>query len=73
MSIPKLVVYEPDERGWRKVRFDGQILGTAYRASDIPELLRQVGMENAEDFDLTPGEFVEWRGGGPETWAESPP
>ncbi|WP_251064573.1 hypothetical protein [Streptomyces sp. ISL-44] len=51
----------------------GQILGTAYRASDIPELLRQAGMENAEDFDLTPGEFVEWRGGGPETWAESPP
>ncbi|MFD3553865.1 hypothetical protein ACFWWA_17425 [Streptomyces goshikiensis] len=35
MSIPKLVVYEPDERGWRKVRFDGQILGRAYRASDM--------------------------------------
>ncbi|MFF4323208.1 hypothetical protein [Streptomyces sp. NPDC001568] len=55
------------------MRCHGQILGTAYRPSGIPELLRQAGMENAEDFDLTPGEFVEWRGGGPETWAESPP
>ncbi|MFJ3882962.1 hypothetical protein ACIPW5_36625 [Streptomyces sp. NPDC090077] len=73
MPIPMLVIYEPDERGWRKVGFGGQILGTAYRFSDIAELLRQAGMENAEDFDLTQGEFVQWRGGGPETWEESTP
>ncbi|MFE9117892.1 hypothetical protein [Streptomyces sp. NPDC007172] len=27
----RVVVYPPDERGWRKVRYDGQILGTAYK------------------------------------------
>ncbi|WP_424216998.1 hypothetical protein ACN20G_33430 (plasmid) [Streptomyces sp. BI20] len=50
------------------MRFDGTILGTAYRLADIPELLRQAGMQDPEDLDLTDSAFVEWRGGGPETW-----
>ncbi|MFK0175638.1 hypothetical protein ACIQVR_06700 [Streptomyces xanthochromogenes] len=68
-----MVVYPPDERGWRKVRYDGQILGTAYKASDIEEFLRLAGHPDPEAVDLTDESLFEWRGGGPETWAESPP
>lgn len=73
MSGPRLVVHPPDSHGWRRVRYDGQLLGTAYRMSDIPVFLTAAGMADAEDIDLTDPEIVEWRGGGPETWAEPPP
>ncbi|MEU0987381.1 hypothetical protein [Streptomyces sp. NPDC005953] len=73
MARPRLVVYPPDERGWRRVRYDGQILGTAYRVSDIAVFLAAAGMQDPEDIDLTDPALVEWRGGGPETWTDSPP
>ncbi|MFI2209625.1 hypothetical protein [Streptomyces sp. NPDC020141] len=73
MASPRLVVYPPDERGWRRVRWDGQILGTADKVSDIAVFLTAAGMSDAEDLDLTDPALVEWRGGGPETWAQSPP
>ncbi|MDA5283700.1 hypothetical protein [Streptomyces sp. Isolate_45] len=72
MPVPRLVIYPPDENGWRRVRWDGQSIGVAHRPSDILDFLRDAGMEDPETLDLT-GELVEWRGGGPETWAESPP
>ncbi|WP_331762016.1 hypothetical protein [Streptomyces sp. NBC_01546] len=68
----RLIVYPPDGNGWRRVRWDGQSIGLAHQPSDILVFLQEAGMEDAEAFDLT-GELVEWRGGGPETWAESPP
>ncbi|MFD3940846.1 hypothetical protein ACFWSF_39350 [Streptomyces sp. NPDC058611] len=73
MSEPRLIVYPPDEHGWRRVRWEGQSIGVAHQPSDIAVFLRAAGLENAEDVDLTNAEVVEWRGGGPETWAESPP
>ncbi|MFE3609757.1 hypothetical protein [Streptomyces goshikiensis] len=73
MAPPRLVVYPPDENGWRRVRWDGFSIGVAHRPSDITVFLAAAGLENAEDLDLTDPAFVEWRGGGPETWAESPP
>ncbi|MFD3809190.1 hypothetical protein ACFWTC_37910 [Streptomyces sp. NPDC058619] len=55
------------------MRWEGQSIGVAHQPSDIAVFLRAAGLENAEDVDLTNAEVVEWRGGGPETWAESPP
>ncbi|WP_330335629.1 hypothetical protein OHS33_39010 (plasmid) [Streptomyces sp. NBC_00536] len=69
----RLVVYPPDENGWRRVRWDGTSIGVAHRPSDIVVFLTAAGLENSEELDLTDPAVVEWRGGGPETWAESPP
>ncbi|MEV4437500.1 hypothetical protein AB0K09_00535 [Streptomyces sp. NPDC049577] len=69
----RVVVYPPDERGWRKVRYDGRILGTAYKVSDIPVFLAKAGYEDAENVDLNDESLFDWRGGGPDSWAESPP
>ncbi|MER7467060.1 hypothetical protein [Streptomyces sp. NPDC097981] len=69
----RLVVHPPDHRGWRRVRCDGQSLGTAYRLSDITVFLAATGMENAEDFDLTDPALVDWRGGGPDCWVPVQP
>ncbi|MFB7467310.1 hypothetical protein ACFCZ1_28100 [Streptomyces sp. NPDC056224] len=67
------MVYPPDENGWRRVRWDGTSIGVAHQPSDMLVFLTAAGQENAEDFDLADPAVVEWRGGGPETWAESPP
>ncbi|MEV7442026.1 hypothetical protein AB0O22_12840 [Streptomyces sp. NPDC091204] len=68
----KLVVYPPDESGWRRVRYDGVAIGVAHRPADIRVFLASAGLEDAEDVDLTDPEFVEWRGGGPEAWEPAP-
>ncbi|GHE45503.1 hypothetical protein CP980_34230 [Streptomyces vinaceus] len=67
----KLIVYPPDERGWRRVRYDGVAIGVAHRPSDIRVFLADAGLENAEGVDLTDPDFVEWRGAGPEAWEPS--
>ncbi|MFJ6501674.1 hypothetical protein [Streptomyces virginiae] len=72
MPTPRLVIYPPDENGWQRVRWDGHSIGIAHQFSDVTAFLAQAGMEDPETFDFA-GPQVEWRGGGPETWAESPP
>ncbi|WP_371801556.1 hypothetical protein OHA38_43350 (plasmid) [Streptomyces sp. NBC_01732] len=67
----KLVVYPPDENGWRRVRYDGVAIGVAHHPSDIRAFLAAAGKEDAEDVDLTDPGFVEWRGAGPEAWEPS--
>ncbi|MDJ0380307.1 hypothetical protein [Streptomyces sp. G-G2] len=73
MQKPRLVVHPPDENGWRRIRYDDVAIGVAHRPSDIAVLLEAAGLENAESLDLADPELVEWRGAGPESWAESPP
>lgn len=68
MTTPRLVIYPPDENGWRRIRWDGQSIGVAHQLSDVLTFLHEAGMEEPESFDLTE-KLVEWRGGGPETWA----
>ncbi len=68
----KLIVYPPDEQGWRRVRYDGVAIGVAHRPADIRVFLAAAGLENAEDVDLTDPDFVEWRGAGSEVWDPSP-
>ncbi|MFF4647358.1 hypothetical protein [Streptomyces sp. NPDC001389] len=72
MAVHRVIVYPPDDEGTRMVRYDGVILGRAFKAPDIAEFLRAAGMPDAEDVDLT-GPLFEWREIGPESWAESPP
>ncbi|MFJ5551835.1 hypothetical protein [Streptomyces sp. NPDC093225] len=69
----RLVIYPPDEQGWRRVRYDDVAIGVAHKPSDILVFLEAAGMEDLEALDLTDPALVAWRGGGPETWAESPP
>ncbi|MGW6862494.1 hypothetical protein [Streptomyces xanthophaeus] len=69
----RLVIYPPEENGWRRVRWDGTAIGVAHKPSDIVVFLSAAGLDNAEDLDLADPNLVKWRGGGPETWAESPP
>lgn len=61
----KLIIYPPDQRGWRRVRYDGVAIGVAHRPADVRAFLATAGMENAEDVDLTAPDFVEWRGAAP--------
>ncbi|WP_405436564.1 hypothetical protein OG373_06350 [Streptomyces avidinii] len=67
----ELIVYPPAEQGRRPVRYDGVAIGVAHRPADIRVFLAAVGLENAEDVDLTDPDFVEWRGAGPEGWEPS--
>ncbi|MCX4546011.1 hypothetical protein [Streptomyces sp. NBC_01565] len=68
----KLIIYPPDQQGWRRVRYDGVAIGVAHRPADVRTFLAAAGMENAEDVDLTDPDFVEWRGAGPEEWDPLP-
>ncbi|MFD0267266.1 hypothetical protein ACFVGY_11795 [Streptomyces sp. NPDC127106] len=73
MTSAKLILDPPDESGGRLVRYDGVVLGTADRPSDVVELLRQAGVTAPEALDLGDPDVAEWRGAGPGSWAESPP
>ncbi|MFD3698384.1 hypothetical protein ACFWUZ_19910 [Streptomyces sp. NPDC058646] len=73
MVVPRVIVYPPDpEDHSRMVRYDGVILGRAFKVSDLREFIRAAGGD-PDDFDLTDPTLFDWRGGGPQTWAESPP
>ncbi|MFK0254969.1 hypothetical protein [Streptomyces sp. NPDC090445] len=73
MASAQLILDPPDEHGRRQVRYAGVVLGTADRPSDVVELLRQAGVTAPEALDLGDPDVAEWRGAGPEGWAESPP
>ncbi|MFI8265012.1 hypothetical protein [Streptomyces sp. NPDC085665] len=45
----KLIVYPPDEQGWRRMRYDSVAIGVAHRPADIRVFLAAAGLENAED------------------------
>ncbi|MFD8516531.1 hypothetical protein ACFV27_37005 [Streptomyces antimycoticus] len=66
MARAPVVVYPPSEGGGRRVRVNGEILGTAYSPGDLLEFLRRAGLD-PDDVQLD-GPLIEWRGGGPEVW-----
>ncbi|MFJ8630461.1 hypothetical protein [Streptomyces sp. NPDC093568] len=68
-SSQPIVVYPPAEDGGRRVRVDDQFVGMAYGLLDIVEFLRLAGLENVDDDWVRQSGLVEWRGGGPESWA----
>ncbi|MER7958184.1 hypothetical protein [Streptomyces sp. NPDC096030] len=65
---PRVIVYPPDEEGSRRLRVDGEILGTAYGLGDVIEFLRRAGWPHGEQWPP-----IQWRGGGPEHWSPGPP
>jgi hypothetical protein len=67
-SAPRIVVYPPSETGGRRVRVDGEILGTAYSLHDLTVFLEQAGLEGYDELDVAAWEQIEWRGGGADVW-----
>ncbi|MFC0597638.1 hypothetical protein [Streptomyces palmae] len=67
---PPVVIYPPSASGGRRVRVDGEILGTAYGMRDLAEFLRRAGLD-PEVLDLETTWLIEWRGGGPDEWSEA--
>ncbi|MFG3493926.1 hypothetical protein [Streptomyces sp. NPDC047928] len=69
---PPVIVYPPSETGGRRVRADGTILGLAHSIAELADMLAGVGLELGPD-EVAASRLVEWRGGGPGVWGESPP
>lgn len=69
MAMPRVVVYPPAEGGGRRVRVDGQILGTAYSLHDLAVFLERAGLEGLDELDVVASTgLIEWRGGGQDVW-----
>lgn len=66
--MPAVIVYPPDEEGGRRVRVDGTILGRAFRLRDVVAFLETAGLQGVDEFDVAGAGWIEWRGGGPDTW-----
>ncbi|MFF7177319.1 hypothetical protein [Streptomyces sp. NPDC008121] len=67
-----VVVHPPSGTGGRRVHADGRILGLAESVADVADLLAAIGLELGPD-EVADSPMIEWRGGGPAVWAESPP
>ena len=69
MAERRVIVYPPSESGGRRVRADGEILGTAYSLHDLTVFLQHAGLEGVDEVDVAESPMIEWHGGGPEVWA----
>ncbi|MFF3848060.1 hypothetical protein [Streptomyces sp. NPDC002328] len=69
-STQLVVVYPPASDGGRRVRVDDQFLGMAYGLLDVAEFLRRAGLDDADETYVQTTTLIEWRGGGPEKWAQ---
>lgn len=65
---PPIVVHPPEASGSRRVTAHAEVLGLAHSARDVRALLRQAGLTE-DEIDLGDPNLIEWRGGGPDTWA----
>ncbi|POX51090.1 hypothetical protein [Streptomyces sp. Ru72] len=68
MAERRVIVYPPSESGGRRVRVDGEILGTAYSLHDLTVFLQHAGLEGVDEVDVAESPLIEWHGGGPEVW-----
>jgi hypothetical protein len=67
-----VVVHPLSPEGGRQVTIRGERVGIAFNLFDLLEFLRRAGLPEA-DTAIDDPELIEWRGGGPDVWAESPP
>ncbi|MET7391700.1 hypothetical protein ACFYPT_40205 [Streptomyces sp. NPDC005529] len=67
MSI-SVIVYPPDEEGSRRVRVGEMFLGRTFSVRDVAALLREAGLQGADEVDVVRADWIEWRGGGPDVW-----
>ncbi|MET9119411.1 hypothetical protein ABZX38_35185 [Streptomyces longwoodensis] len=65
----QVVVHPPAADGGRRVRVGEHFVGMAYTTLDVVEFLRSAGLEDVEPRDVVDADWIEWRGGGPESWA----
>ncbi|MFJ6730009.1 hypothetical protein ACIQPQ_34430 [Streptomyces sp. NPDC091281] len=71
MATLRVVVHPPSASGGRRVRADGEILGTAFSLHDLAVFLERAGLEGWDELDVVAGGeqgLIEWRGGGPDVW-----
>ncbi|HZX40018.1 MAG TPA: hypothetical protein VFF37_17150 [Streptomyces sp.] len=67
-----VVVHPLSPEVGRLVTIRGERVGVAYHLFDLLEFLRRAGLPEA-DMAIDDAELIEWRGGGPDVWAEPPP
>ncbi|MGW2692369.1 hypothetical protein ACWC3Y_10965 [Streptomyces sp. NPDC001296] len=71
MADARVIVYPPTEGGGRRVRVDGEILGTAYSLHELAVFLERAGLEGWDELDVVGAAgLIEWRGGGPDVWGQ---
>ena len=65
-----VIVYPPSPTdGSRRVRVNGELLGTAHSLRDLAAFLRYAGLEGYDEVDVANSDLIEWHGGGPEAWS----
>ncbi|MET7621296.1 hypothetical protein [Streptomyces sp. NPDC005408] len=67
-----VIVHPLSPDGGRRVTIRGEAVGSAYTLFDLLEFLRRAELPEV-DTAIDDPDLVEWRGGGPEVWIESPP
>lgn len=72
MAERRVIVSAPAETGGRRVRVDGESLGTAYSLHDLSVFLERAGLEGLDEVDVANSPLIEWHGGGPEVWPATP-
>jgi hypothetical protein len=68
---PPVVVEPPGPSGGRRVRVDGRVLGTAFSLRDVTAFLQEAGLQGWDELDVAASSLIDWRGGGPDAWAET--
>ncbi|HCA86090.1 MAG TPA: hypothetical protein DEQ61_11660 [Streptomyces sp.] len=68
---PPVVVHPLDGTG-RRVEIRGRGAGAATGPRDLLEFLRRAGLD-PDEVRLDDPTLIEWRGGGPDVWPDSPP
>ena len=66
-----MVVLPPESDGGRRVTIDGERMGTAYSLFDVLDFMHGAGLP-AVDRSVDDPELIEWRGGGPYAWSDTP-
>ncbi|MFF1605754.1 hypothetical protein ACFVYV_52105 [Streptomyces mirabilis] len=67
-----VIVYPPSPTdGSRRVRVNGELIGTARSLGELTAFLRHAGLEGVDEIDVADSHLIAWHGGGPEAW--SPP
>ncbi|MET9138875.1 hypothetical protein [Streptomyces parvulus] len=66
-----VIVYPPGEDGGRRVRIGDRFVGLAYGLTDLAAFAQEAGLQDWDDLDVVRSDLIEWRGGGPDVWAQS--
>lgn len=67
---PDVVIYPPAVDGGRRVRIGRHFVGIAYGLIDVVAFVQEAGLQGWDEMDVVRSELIEWRGGGPDSWAQ---